>query len=991
MDVCLEDIGLPERGRLRYKYHPVHKDRHFESGWCMGKSAWMYSYCLGGYDVVFRSMGGSDGATKSYHDDLLSCRAFDVCLGCGTVKLENRAQSGLALVQYMANTGPTAVWLEHPEPHSAKPAKPMPSSPNLQESDKRKMTDSFVGSILTASPLPDTRSSTGHAALKQAIVAKMLENCDVEADPCGQFPLLWRIIQEEMKNSDPELGDSKAALLVLGAACELRLTLSDAQFAVEVPANAFSSLEEYLDEQIADPCLLIPLMECREENKCIGFQHQRLDEIKAAISSRSQNPLKTTPVAPPHLFADAAMLAGMHWLEMEDMAVLHLLRRCGLVAKGSPVDEGRDLHRFGGVVQRKAREGIEERANIELEGLHRLKLHKQRGGISESDEETMRQCLEAGEPLLVCFWPPAKRLRAIMALLNLADLPNGWTIPNVSEVPMAHGFTFADLVEGIVASFRIMWFQQRSLEDPHQRDAEGVRTDEMWHKLLSRLRREDYSKLYAWLARQEDMFHLIQSDQTLLVVEQFGRVNVAKTFCQVAQMVRDRLNNDDFSVELQLELLKFEGSDQTALATSARTHMLKDSWDAFASKSAACSNAEERQGKRARLKGRVSEHDGWGQVTKFVQIKMKDRCGGGAFAIAEWQIFGVPAENLAQGIVPTGSSDSKWGRFAGATDGKNDVLWHAGNGDYPSSLTLNLGVANLGLATSVSGMTLLTPANSPNYGFKSLKIMRSMDGTSWTAVRTDSISQCTAARSSFHPGWPEKTKFVKIEMSERCGGSHFAVVEWQIFGTQDKCKGSLLPEGNDRFPCDSIKDETTCRKSYMKIPTGETFQCGVRKASEEVSNCLVVSECDVTSSLSRIGVAAGDYCTSPPLQATKLLVSRSHEELTMPRRGVVCQLNYHGGGMLRYLQEGLQHYVAFPSSIHPLRVGEDVNFQVNAELNGQLQAVDVTPANRSVLPSVKRQKLDNQMVIPKGDRGCKGKRSAPDGGLHRLQIRTKWS
>jgi len=239
-------------------------------------------------------------------------------------------------------------------------------------------------------------------------------------------------------------------------------------------------------------------------------------------------------------------------------------------------------------------------------------------------------------------------------------------------------------------------------------------------------------------------------------------------------------------------------------------------------------------------KGRVSEHDGWGPVTKFVQIKMKDRCGGGAFAIAEWQVFGVPAENLAQGIVPSGSSDSKWGRFAGATDGKNDGVWHAGNGDYPSSLTLNLG-----LATSVSGMTLLTPAGSPNYGFKSLKIMRSMDGTSWTAVRTDSISECTASRSSFHPGWPEKTKYVKIEMSERCGGAHFAVVEWQIFGTQDKCKGKLLPESNDRFPCDSIKDETTCRKSYMKIPTGETFQCGVRKASEDVSNCLVVSECDV--------------------------------------------------------------------------------------------------------------------------------------------------
>ena len=115
----------------------------------------------------------------------------------------------------------------------------------------------------------------------------------------------------------------------------------------------------------------------------------------------------------------------------------------------------------------------------------------------------------------------------------------------------------------------------------------------MWHKLLLRLR------LYAWLARQEDMFHVIPGDQTLLVVEQFGRANAAKTFCQVARMVKERLNTDEFSVELRLELLKFEGTDQIARATSARTHMLKDSWDSFASK-IGCSNAE-RQIKKARL------------------------------------------------------------------------------------------------------------------------------------------------------------------------------------------------------------------------------------------------------------------------------------------------------------------------------------------------------------------------------------------------------
>jgi hypothetical protein len=33
-----------------------------------------------------------------------------------------------------------------------------------------------------------------------------------------------------------------------------------------------------------------------------------------------------------------------------------------------------------------------------------------------------------------------------MALLNLADLPEGWAISNLSEMPLGHSFTFTDLV-----------------------------------------------------------------------------------------------------------------------------------------------------------------------------------------------------------------------------------------------------------------------------------------------------------------------------------------------------------------------------------------------------------------------------------------------------------------------------------------------------------------------------------------------------------------
>ena len=194
-------------------------------------------------------------------------------------------------------------------------------------------------------------------------------------------------------------------------------------------------------------------MECREEGICTGFQLQSLADIKTAISSRSLNPLKTAPDPPPHLVADAAMLAGMHWLEMEDLAVFHLLRECGLVVAGFPVEEGYDLHRSGSIAHRKERDGIEEHDRIEqrrtfqreLQGLSRAKLHLQKGGLSLADEETMRKCLGKGEPLFVCFWSPAKRLRAIMALLNLADLPEGWKISNLSEMPLGHSFTFSDL------------------------------------------------------------------------------------------------------------------------------------------------------------------------------------------------------------------------------------------------------------------------------------------------------------------------------------------------------------------------------------------------------------------------------------------------------------------------------------------------------------------------------------------------------------------
>ena len=260
MDSILDDVGLPERGELRAHFHPLHKDRRFECAWCMGKSPWMYSYCLGGYDLVFKSMGNAHGATTSYHDDQESCKAFDSCEGCGAVRLENRVQSSLALVQCMAKTGPTAVWLEPPQPYTARSSKT--SSPNDsadKDSNQRKVIDSYVGSIIAALPSSDSSFAGDQTALKEDH-ARMLEYGEAESDYCALFPVLWGILREEMRTSNPDAGVSKAALLVLGGSCELRLTLSDAQSTVEVPANVLSSLEEYLNEQIAGSCLVIPLL-----------------------------------------------------------------------------------------------------------------------------------------------------------------------------------------------------------------------------------------------------------------------------------------------------------------------------------------------------------------------------------------------------------------------------------------------------------------------------------------------------------------------------------------------------------------------------------------------------------------------------------------------------------------------------------------------------------------------------------------------------------
>ena len=57
MNTFLEDMGLPERGELGH--HPLHKDRRFESAWCMGKSP-------GCFPSALEAMTWSSGAWEMH-------------------------------------------------------------------------------------------------------------------------------------------------------------------------------------------------------------------------------------------------------------------------------------------------------------------------------------------------------------------------------------------------------------------------------------------------------------------------------------------------------------------------------------------------------------------------------------------------------------------------------------------------------------------------------------------------------------------------------------------------------------------------------------------------------------------------------------------------------------------------------------------------------------------------------------------------------------
>ena len=134
--------------------------------------------------------------------------------------------------------------------------------------------------------------------------------------------------------------------------------------------------------------------------------------------------------------------------------------------------------------------------------------------------------------------------------------------------------------------------------------------------------------------------------------------------------------------------------------------------------------------------------------------------------------------DVAHGVVPTGDSFYNvwpYGYFAYATDGSDATNWHSNAVD---SCYLVLDFAEDVL---ISYMTISTPYNSNNYGYQSLEISTSGDGSSWSLVRTDTVTDCSRGRSITHSGLSNATRYLKIGLSDLCGGAHFAIREWRVY------------------------------------------------------------------------------------------------------------------------------------------------------------------------------------------------------------------
>lgn len=109
-------------------------------------------------------------------------------------------------------------------------------------------------------------------------------------------------------------------------------------------------------------------------------------------------------------------------------------------------------------------------------------------------------------------------------------------------------------------------------------------------------------------------------------------------------------------------------------------------------------------------------------------------------------------------------------------------------------------------------------------GFETLKVYCSVDGLSWPLVRAESNRfHCSPGVMSHHHGWPEETRYVLLEMQDRCSGVHrpgrFAVAEWEIWGAPRVEMVPFLwrswPKCMDLQPCFAYSELEQTKRSCL--------------------------------------------------------------------------------------------------------------------------------------------------------------------------------
>lgn len=234
--------------------------------------------------------------------------------------------------------------------------------------------------------------------------------------------------------------------------------------------------------------------------------------------------------------------------------------------------------------------------------------------------------------------------------------------------------------------------------------------------------------------------------------------------------------------------------------------------------------------------------------------------------------------NLALGRVPFASSETAEGDVSKVTDGDFESQWHSRGrdlleprpdwrlpehyfveeppasvpewrlpsfnmmqGDYPGVLLVDLGAPS-----RIDNMRLYM-STEPG-GFRTLKVYRSLDGLTWLLTREEkSELYCSAGVTGLHPGWPQKTRYVLLEMQDRCSGLHhpgmFSVAEWQIWGSPWVQMIPFLqkswPECPDLRPCFAYSELEATKRARLADDACDGFSfSSQRMMGGSGSGCL---------------------------------------------------------------------------------------------------------------------------------------------------------